>query len=688
MIKNLNIKKQLLTLFAITTVSIAYGQVGINNASPKATLDVTAKNTNGSTPEGLIAPRLTGDQIQAANAQYGTDQIGTIVYATSAVTTTDAVTGNITAAGYYYFDGVAWQAIISSSGTTPGTGYNIYDSDGALTGNRQVNLDSNTLGFTGGNVGVGVATPDASAILDVTSTTQGFAPPRVTKAQRDAILSPISGLIVYCTDCSGTTSAPIGCLSQNLGSPTTPNWTCIGSTTAATVVASDCTGFSGSYTGGVDVGSTANYKLSVTNNSFSSATINFTAADLVLSGITGLTVGTPTFSGASGSAGNVTLASGQTVIVTYPITGVPGSDGILTGTWTKLSLNCTNTKLVGKGTANFTLPVNLYVASVNLGGIGDIQGIVDNGTNKFTINVSYTAGTGSYDAYQGPWIQNNSGTGQGGDSNSFRISYPAGTFSASGIIPVTIEVDGDGNFNALKLTPGTTMVLATLPFSINGDPAVGNIILNIVTCGAFMGPGNTDFKSFMCHNLGADTDQNPFVPAAAIHGGKYQWGSNGQAAQEGNRWISQATDQANSGTITEWNTSILPVGTWSDTSKTDQDPCPSGYRVPTSTQWQQVVNSTNNVKTYIGTWTNSPTNYSSGLKLGNTLFLPGAGFRSNSALKERGSRGYYSSSKLLYDGGPSYLTFYNNYAKVNTTSGAGNYSSQRLFGMSVRCISE
>ncbi|WP_374465589.1 FISUMP domain-containing protein [Chryseobacterium sp.] len=674
MIKNLNIKKQLLTLFAITTVSIAYGQVGINNTSPKATLDVTAKNTDGSTPEGLIAPRLTGDQIQAANAQYGPNQAGTIVYATSAVTTPGPTTQNITAAGYYYFDGSTWLII----GTPPNITSNIYNNDGALTGNRQVDLASNTLGFTGGNVGVGIAIPDTSAILDVTSTTQGFAPPRVTKAQRDAILSPISGLIVYCTDCSGTIVAPTGCLSQNLGNPTTPNWTCVGSTTSASVVVSDCTGFSGSYTGGVPL-SGANYKLTITNNSFSSATINFAAGDLVLSGITGLTVGTPTFSGGTVAGSNVTLVTGQTVVVTYPITGTPAADGFLTGTWTKLSLNCTNTQLVGKGSATFTLPQNLYVASVDLGGTGDVQGVVDNGTNKFTINVPYTAGKGTYDAYQGPWIQNESGTGQGGDANKFRISYPAGILSASGTLPVTIEVDGDGSFNALKLSPGTTMVLATLPFSINGDPAVGNIILNIVTCGAFTAPGV--FKAFMCHNLGADTNADPFQPAAAIHGAKYQWGAQ---TNEAGRYISQATDQSNSGLIAGWNTSALPNGTWSDTSKTAQDPCPSGYRVPTSAQWNQVINSSNNIITRTGTWTISSTNYSSGMKLGNTLFLPAAGYRNfaNGTLYGRGNYGHYWSSTQSTNAYAGNLYF--------ASSGAGidSNGSYRSYGFSVRCISE
>ena len=36
-------------------------------------------------------------------------------------------------------------------------------------------------------VGIGTATPDASAKLDVSSTTSGFLPPRMTYAQKTAI---------------------------------------------------------------------------------------------------------------------------------------------------------------------------------------------------------------------------------------------------------------------------------------------------------------------------------------------------------------------------------------------------------------------------------------------------------------------------------------------------------------------
>ena len=48
-------------------------------------------------------------------------------------------------------------------------------------------------------IGIGTTTPDASAELDVTSTTKGFLPPRMDSTQRNAIVSPASGLTIYNT---------------------------------------------------------------------------------------------------------------------------------------------------------------------------------------------------------------------------------------------------------------------------------------------------------------------------------------------------------------------------------------------------------------------------------------------------------------------------------------------------------
>lgn len=50
---------------------------------------------------------------------------------------------------------------------------------------------------TQAQVGIGTATPAATAQLDVSSTTKGLLPPRMTTAQRNAIASPAAGLMVF-----------------------------------------------------------------------------------------------------------------------------------------------------------------------------------------------------------------------------------------------------------------------------------------------------------------------------------------------------------------------------------------------------------------------------------------------------------------------------------------------------------
>src|ERR1043165_5839583 len=51
-----------------------------------------------------------------------------------------------------------------------------------------------------GAVGIGTAAPNASSLLDVTSTTKGVLVPRMTKTQRDAIATPATGLLIYQTN--------------------------------------------------------------------------------------------------------------------------------------------------------------------------------------------------------------------------------------------------------------------------------------------------------------------------------------------------------------------------------------------------------------------------------------------------------------------------------------------------------
>lgn len=49
-------------------------------------------------------------------------------------------------------------------------------------------------------VGIGTITPNASAMLDISTTTKGLLAPRMTTAQKNAIVAPANGLLVYDTD--------------------------------------------------------------------------------------------------------------------------------------------------------------------------------------------------------------------------------------------------------------------------------------------------------------------------------------------------------------------------------------------------------------------------------------------------------------------------------------------------------
>jgi hypothetical protein len=136
----------------------------------------------------------------AANYMAGNLRIGT--------TTTDG-TSLLEVAGNVNFNGSGSRtvSITRDSGSTlqlqssvTATGSFIFTST-----NGPLNLGANnTNNFvtitTSGQLGVNSTSPNASARLQVDSTTQGFLPPRGTNAQRNAIASPAVGLIFYCTD--------------------------------------------------------------------------------------------------------------------------------------------------------------------------------------------------------------------------------------------------------------------------------------------------------------------------------------------------------------------------------------------------------------------------------------------------------------------------------------------------------
>ena len=95
---------------------------------------------------------------------------------------------------------------------TAGTG-NVSTATNAIPGKLDFRLTDNsslngwnmspmmTLNGENQNIGVNNIAPNSSSILDLTSTTKGFLPPRMTSTQMYNIPNPIEGLIVYCTNC-------------------------------------------------------------------------------------------------------------------------------------------------------------------------------------------------------------------------------------------------------------------------------------------------------------------------------------------------------------------------------------------------------------------------------------------------------------------------------------------------------
>ncbi|MCS4304139.1 tail fiber domain-containing protein [Chryseobacterium sp. BIGb0232] len=146
------------------------GRIGMNTPDPKATLDITAKTDGTSQAEGLMIPRLTGDQIQTMTASIQPGNESLMIYATATPVSPTSKVAKITQPGYYFWNGTQWESM--------GTNSNIYTSDGAITttlASRNVDLNGKNLVFSGtGSVGIGTA-PSATAKLDVAGTVKASA---------------------------------------------------------------------------------------------------------------------------------------------------------------------------------------------------------------------------------------------------------------------------------------------------------------------------------------------------------------------------------------------------------------------------------------------------------------------------------------------------------------------------------
>jgi uncharacterized protein (TIGR02145 family) len=97
------------------------------------------------------------------------------------------------------FDGSGDITITAEAGTLTGNTLNSTVINSSLT---SVGTLTNTI--ISGKLVVGtISAASNSAVLEASSTTQGFLPPRMTTTQRDAILSPATGLVIFNTTTNG-----------------------------------------------------------------------------------------------------------------------------------------------------------------------------------------------------------------------------------------------------------------------------------------------------------------------------------------------------------------------------------------------------------------------------------------------------------------------------------------------------
>ncbi|TDS13831.1 FISUMP domain-containing protein [Sphingobacterium paludis] len=276
----------------------------------------------------------------------------------------------------------------------------------------------------------------------------------------------------------------------------------------------------------------------------------------------------------------------------------------------------------------------------------------------------------------------------------FSNNTTAGTLSIASLIVGPLERPTPINFSDISILPGFAYTVRLRLNPEDGFETIGGVEA------AFIGG-----RYWMRRNLGS-TVANPDVPNATASigfrdhiGNYYQWGritprGNGSttANQTGTHWNTREES------LTAWNlgSETTPV----PAKNTTNDPCPTGWRVPTRAEWNLLVASTTqNQSDNVGTtWTASTTNYATAkvfrsLRDRNVvLTFPSGGVFTPTTVNStvvgvsqfRGSAGYYWTSLSI---APETAAL--NAARLVTdqtavTMGQGN--NNKNFAFNVRCI--
>jgi hypothetical protein len=164
-------------------------QLRVNTASvSNAYLQYTWVDATTNTP--LVSNSEALSASSSSGAGYGSKEVVQIIY-----TPTTNQTIKLRSTGT-----TGTQSIVMGSAVITQIGSSAIINPWTLAGTSTYN--------TTGNVGIGTSSPSASALLDLTSTSQGLLPPRVALTAKSGtsspIASPTTGLIVYNTASAGS----------------------------------------------------------------------------------------------------------------------------------------------------------------------------------------------------------------------------------------------------------------------------------------------------------------------------------------------------------------------------------------------------------------------------------------------------------------------------------------------------